>query len=163
MTKRKIITIAVAVLGIGLVFFIGLAVGIVWATHMMLPAVDVFGYGAVSKAEDRALDAYQHGDVAVAIWALEGVAQDLEKILATHRKNPLFSDRDLFLDLMVTHARLEKSFLKTNKMDKQVEHHQAAMRYGNLFLRAIATEQSKPPPTMQQVLSIVERVKGPGE
>jgi hypothetical protein len=85
----------------------------------------LFALGDGAKAHTRAMQAYQHEEPSVAIWELRHLA-DLQ---AEHLKHGMDSERNLQLQLFLTHGRLASLYQREGAPEHAHEHGEKAIAY----------------------------------
>jgi hypothetical protein len=96
----------------------------------------------LGESSERAMKAYQHDSVPVAIYALTEVL-DRQKAAEQTGETPLFSKQILSIDLMLTHARLAKLYAEAGQTNLSAQHFDEALRYAKLDSNLEITNQDE--------------------
>jgi hypothetical protein len=83
----------------------------------------MFAFGDGAKAQQRAMQAYQHEDPDVAIWELRHLAE----LKAEHLRRGLDSSRSLQMWLFLTHGRLAKLYRQKTRESNALIHAEMAI------------------------------------
>lgn len=76
----------------------------------------------------RSFDAYKHESKPVAIYALSEHLLALKKAKEIPENARLLNDRGLYLDLMLTHARVGKLYAETEQTNLSAQHFSEALK-----------------------------------
>ena len=96
----------------------------------------------LGEAAHRSFRAYKHESKPVAIYALSEYLLAMKKAQDIPENVRLVDDRGLYLDMMLTHARLGRLYAETEQTDLSAQHFSEALKCAKQGTQSVTNQAS---------------------